>query len=241
MIVFLKFLIVLSVLQLALFTVYGGAAGMLPIWLFIAIISFFLCTKKGQVHIVAKRWFKIVFSIGIIVLISIEGAIISQGFLAYPTKEQDYIIILGAQIRGDTPSLSLKYRLDAGIEYLIMHPNTKVVVSGGQGEDELKAEAEVMYQYLVDRKIEPKRIIKEEESHSTYENLTYSFKLIEEDYGNNKAKIAVVSNRFHILRAKMQAEDIGKKVAGIGARSYPFLIINYYFREFFAVLKEVIV
>ena len=128
--------------------------------------------------------------------------------------------------------------MEKGYEYLEAHPKTKAVLSGGQGPDEIMTEAQAMYVYLVNKGIDKERLILEDESHSTYENLTNSFKLIDAEKEN--ATISVVSNRFHILRAQIQAKKLGRAVGGIGARSYVYLIPNYYFREFFAVMKEIV-
>ena len=56
----------------------------------------------------------------------------------------EFVVVLGAQVQGDQPSLTLKKRLDLALEYLTGHPQASVVVSGGQGADEAYTEASVM-------------------------------------------------------------------------------------------------
>ena len=88
--------------------------------------------------------------------------------------ELSTIIILGACVKGKKITGALQKRLDKGVEYLLAHDNTKVIVSGGQGKGEEVTEAFAMKSYLVDKGIDEKRIIMEEKSRSTEENLKYS-------------------------------------------------------------------
>lgn len=236
MVYFFRILAAFGLLNTLILSIYGGSGGMIPVWIGVTLIAFILSFKKNYSCLFKRLWVKIPFWIGIVCFIAIEGMIIWNGYMAEPQTSCDYIIILGAQVRGDKPSATLKYRLDRGYEYLEEHPETKAVLSGGQGPDEIMTEAEAMRNYLIDKGIDEQRLILEDESHSTYENLVNSFKLIDEE--KEMATISVVSNRFHILRAQIQAKKLGREVGGIGTRSYIFLIPNYYFREFFAVVKE---
>lgn len=227
-----------SLLNTAILTIYGGSGGMIPVWIVITIVAAILSFRRCYEYFFSKWWVRVPFILGTLCFVIVEGAIIWNGFAAMPKESSDYIIILGAQVRGNKPSATLEYRLEKGYEYLKAHPKTKAVLSGGQGPDEIMTEASAMYRYLVSRGISEERLILEDESHSTYENLTNSFELIDAEKEN--ATISVVSNRFHILRAQIQAKKLGREVGGIGTRSYVFLIPNYYFREFFAVTKELI-
>ena len=86
-----------------------------------------------------------------------------------------YAIILGAKVKENgVASLALQYRLDAAVEYLKQYPHVQVIVSGGQGKDEPMSEATFMYTYLVEAGIEENRILQEDDSTSTYENLQFS-------------------------------------------------------------------
>lgn len=102
-----------------------------------------------------------------------EGCIIS-GFSKNTDKELDYIVVLGAQLKTTGPSRVLQYRLDTAYEYLTAHPDTKVIVSGGQGSNEPASEAQGMCDYLVKRGIEPDRIILEDKSVNTEQNIRFS-------------------------------------------------------------------
>lgn len=145
----------------------------------------------------------------------------------------DYLIVLGAQVRGRRITNSLMRRLDAALEYLEGHPETKAIVSGGQGRDEHISEAEAMAEYLMNHGILPGRILLENTSTSTWENLKHSRAVLCE----SKVSVAIVTNNFHLYRAMKQGERVGfQNISGIAATAQPVLQLNYLVRECVAVL-----
>lgn len=149
----------------------------------------------------------------------------------------EYLIILGAQVRGTRITSSLKKRLDAALSYLEENPQTQVIVSGGQGKGEAVSEAEAMAGYLRGHGIEESRIHLENASTTTWENLKFSAKIV----GDMSAPLAVVTNNFHLYRAMKIGKQIGyRNLQGIPASSNSLFQVNYLVREFFGVLKFVI-
>ena len=147
-----------------------------------------------------------------------------------------YIVVLGAGVDGTVPSLSLRERLDAAYDYLIAHPQTICVVSGGQGDGEDITEAECMYMDLIRRGIDPERIWQEDQATTTAENLRYSLALIEERTGKRPTQIGLVSSEYHLYRAGRMAADQGVSAVGIPAHTgLTILRWNYYLREIAAV------
>lgn len=150
-------------------------------------------------------------------------------------SEADYMIVLGAQVKGNTVSRSLEKRLDTAVSYLRENPDTKVIVSGGQGSGEDISEAQAMYDYLIRAGISKAGIIKEEHSTSTYENIKYSRQLINDE----TAKTVIVTNAFHIYRSVGIAKKQGfTAVEGLGAPTDRILAVSYYVREAMAVIKD---
>ena len=172
--------------------------------------------------------------IGLIVLGIVEGLILSQ-FCAKPTEPAQYCIILGAQWKKSGPSRVLKYRLDKAVEYLEINPEVKVIVSGGQGDNEPIAEADGMCAYLEGAGISKDRIIVENRSSNTYENLIFS-----EQFINKKEdQVVIVTNNFHMYRAMKIAQKQGyEKVQGLAAKSVIGFLPNNLFREFVGVMKD---
>lgn len=184
------------------------------------------------------RWFRITFMvlvvIGTLFFATVEGMIFSQ-FSAKAHPGADYVIVLGAQWKQNGPSYVLQKRLTEAVKYLQENPDTKVIVSGGQGMNEPISEAQGMSEYLANAGIEEERIWKEEQSTNTYENLIYSGELL--DMENDK--VVLVTNNFHMFRALQIAEKQGyAHVEGQAAASYPAMIPNNMLREFFGVIKD---
>ena len=166
------------------------------------------------------------------IFIVIEARII-KAMLSRCDRCADYIIILGAQVRGKKITDSLKRRLDKGLEYLRRFPDTKVIVSGGQGPGEDISEADAMAGYLISCGISSDCVILENRSTSTRENFAYSRKFLDPA----RQSIGIVTNGFHMYRAALIAGQEGYRyIHMIPASANPVFQLNYLVREFFAVL-----
>lgn len=177
---------------------------------------------------------RLLFGMGLALFLGIEGLILSQ-FGAVPGPGADVCIILGAQIRESGPSDVLQRRLDKAIGYLQQNPDTQVIVSGGQGSNEPVSEAQGMQEYLIARGIAPERIRMEDASASTWENLSFSAKLI--DKGSDR--VVIVTNNFHVFRAVSIAEKQGYgAVQGLSADTHWGSLANNMLREFLGVVKD---
>ena len=171
----------------------------------------------------------------LLVFAGVEGLIMT-GMFANGEPELDFLVILGAQVRGSVPSRALKKRLDTALAYLEENPETIAVVSGGRGPGEEVTEAEAMKAYLLIHGVDEERILVEASSTSTSENLDYTGKLI-----GRKKKIGLVTNNFHIYRALKMAKKQGyTQVVGLAAPSDPLYQLHYLVREFFAMIKAAV-
>ncbi len=174
-------------------------------------------------------------SIGLLLFVIVEGCIIGS-YHAKGEPNLDYIIVLGAQMKQNGPSAVLKFRLDEAYEYLTANENTVCIVSGGQGDNEPCSEAEGMYRYLVEKGISPERILLEDQSTDTSENIAYSAQLIDKD----NTSVGIVTNNFHVFRGVHIARHAGfADACGIAARSNVYFQLNNMVREFFGVVKDV--
>lgn len=149
------------------------------------------------------------------------------------TKDLPYIIVLGAQVRGTKITQSLERRLVKALRYLKENPQTKVIVSGGQGKCEDISEADAMAQYLTAHGIHKERIIPEDQSTSTRENLENSARFIK----NLNQPVGIVTNNFHMYRAVQIGRQLQyRQIHALPASSNPILFPNYMVREFFGIL-----
>ena len=152
----------------------------------------------------------------------------------------DAVIVLGAGVNGTTPSLALQSRIDAAERYLKANPDIPAVLSGGQGSGEDISEARAMYDALTARGIDPARLILEERSANTRQNLQNSLALLPDDYHKT---VAIVTNDFHMGRVRLLLNAAGPgRVVQVPAKlPWWWLSANYYLRESFAVVNDQVV
>ena len=182
----------------------------------------------------------IIKSLIILFLVSfilIEGLIIVNGNIKN-IDDVDYMIILGARLYGEIPSHALYERLKVAEEYLHDDTDLKVIVSGGQGPDEYISEAEAMERYLINNGIDKNRIILEDKSTSTFENIRNSLNIIKENDNLEEPRVLMVTNKFHVFRSKLLANRLGSKAYGLAAEVPPTIVVPQYIREYFAVIKS---
>lgn len=167
----------------------------------------------------------------------ILAAVIS-GFMIHSMNdkpsEPDTVIILGCKVKGQRPSLMLKRRLDTACKYLKENNDVLVIVSGGQGKDEIMSEAECMKSYLIQNGISSDRIYKEDRSSSTYENFKFSKEIMQEY--NLGERLTVVTDGYHQLRAGMIADSLGIETNAVSAPTALWLVPTYWVREWIAVV-----
>jgi len=190
----------------------------------------------------AKRWGKALLLLvgggsGVLVLtLLVLFCLVATKLHAVPKENCSTLIVLGCQVRGTTPSLLLRYRIDAVAAYLTAHPEAVAVLSGGMGSGENISEAECMYRSLTEQGISPERLYREAESTSTQENLRFSKALMERE--GLRGPVAIVSSDFHIYRALQMAEDFGLNAQGLAASSkYRFSRPTYMLREAMALIQ----
>ncbi len=205
-------------------------ASLVPLAIIGILLVFRFCKKPVKIVV------SILVGVCATALIVIEIPIV-KATIEKPKPGADYIIVLGAAVYGEEPSITLQHRLEGAARYLDENPNTKAVVSGGQGAGEDISEAECMRRYLENHGTTSERILIEDRSTSTKENLAFSKAVIEADGGDSK-NIAVVSSGYHLFRAKTMAGLLGMQATCVaGSDGYPLYMFGMYLREAAAVLK----
>lgn len=176
-------------------------------------------------------------AVGLVVL---EVWIVRVGERDESAQPADAVIVLGAGVNGTTPSVALQTRIDAAERYLKAHPDIPAVLSGGQGPGEDISEARAMYDALTARGIDPERLILEEQSANTRQNLQNSLALLPDDYHKT---VAIVTNDFHMGRVRLLLNAAGPgRVVQVPAKlPWWWLSANYYLRESFAVVNDQVV
>lgn len=152
-----------------------------------------------------------------------------------PPSKIPYLIVLGAKVNGEEMSLSLLYRARTALEYLKENPETIVIVTGGKGKGENITEAEALKRFFVKEGIINTRILTEQQSTSTYENIRFAKELYDID------EAVIVSNDFHLYRAIKLADKVGIKGFPLAAETPKVVKSTLFVREYAAILKMKII
>lgn len=148
-------------------------------------------------------------------------------------RNADYIVVLGSGIIGKKVTPLLAARIERGMELLYSNPNAVLIMSGGQGPGEDIPESVAMAAYAVGKGVDAERIIMEQKSVSTEENLLFSRKLIDKE----APKIVIVTTAYHVFRALILAKQQGLKCVGFGAKTKWYFTLNALIREFVGYLR----
>ncbi|MGO3328441.1 YdcF family protein [Gordonia sp. (in: high G+C Gram-positive bacteria)] len=151
----------------------------------------------------------------------------------------DAVIVLGAGLAGDKVTPLLAARIDRGIAVFdaVAEPGREplLVLSGGKGDDERISEAEAMARYAIDAGVDEQRIVREDTSTTTEENLLNS-RAVLTDLGIPAPALTVVTSDFHVLRAASLTRRIGLDATVVGAPTARYYVPAGFLREFTACL-----
>lgn len=146
------------------------------------------------------------------------------------------ILVLGSGTNHCRPSPTLRRRLERGLDLARAYPQARVVVSGGVDPGFGCTEAEVMRRYLRGQGLDEARLLLEERSTSTHENLVFSRTLLEQaGLDPRHTAIMVITSDFHVPRSLRIARQAGyAQVRAAGAPTPRHLRWNAWLREYFA-------
>ena len=159
-----------------------------------------------------------------------------------PAFDMDYILILGCQIQSDgTLTKLLQGRADRAVWFAEKQKEAGgkdviFVPTGGQGADEVISEGQAIENYLIGIGISKDRILSEQKSVNTIENMSRSMELIRDNFDGRDPKIAFSTTNYHVFRSGVIAYKLGIKMDGIGSKTRRYFWINAFIREFIAEL-----
>lgn len=186
--------------------------------------------------------------VSVLFCIGILWAAVLTGFMLYganafgvraQTPKDATVVVLGSKVSGTTPSADLRARIEAAAAYLKANPQAKCIVSGGQGAGELVTEASVMREYLVKGGIDASRILTEDRSTTTVENLKNSLAVIKQN--GLSPDLAIVTDEYHEFRAGKIAENLGAKSYAVCAQTPWYIFSACYARELLALTNFLII
>ncbi|MEN9912582.1 MAG: hypothetical protein RI956_1026 [Pseudomonadota bacterium] len=239
---FFSFLLVLNALTLLFLDVFNVGT-IIPLLLGSLGLILFKYRQARQKWLLYRPIYRLIYTvyrvglcIWLISLMLFFSWVIQPNTVA--TVSPNVILILGSGLKNNQPTPTLKARLDTGLIEARRLPSANILLTGGIGINQIKSEAAVMADYLIMRGIEPSRILLEERSTSTYENLVFSKALLP-DIDPLFTRIIIVSSDFHLPRAKAIAYQLNLPIVSTVGASTPLLIrYNARLREYFAFIKS---
>ena len=200
---------------------------------FLCLAIFFDKIKK-----IFPIWLKAALIFILVCVLGLGSFLFIYGVSDNVSYNEDAVIVLGAAIHKDVPSLVLKQRLDKAAEYHNENPNAIIVVSGGKGPQESITEALAMERYLISKGVPTDKIIKEEKATSTYENFIFSKEILDEHFSGDY-NVAFVTNEYHTYRAGEIAALAGlDSVCHIHSNTRWYSVLPGVLRECVAVAKH---
>lgn len=146
---------------------------------------------------------------------------------------EEVVIVLGCRVKGTIPSKALSKRCKSAYNHLSKNKNAIAILSGGQGADEDISEAQCMKNILVNLGVNEDKLILEEKSTSTEENIIFSKEIIDKLGLSNK--VAIATSEYHLYRALEFAKGQGLNASSLSAKSIPILRVSYFTREVFGI------
>lgn len=183
-----------------------------------------------------KKIILLFISVILLSLAVIQSFIIFYGVSSTPQKS-DAIIVLGCQAWGKSPSIILEERLTKAYDLYNSGYGKYLIVSGGQGKDETFSEAEVMKEWLLKKGIPESIILIEDKSTSTYENLRFSKKIMED---KKLASAVIVTSEYHMYRSLMLSGKVGIHATGGPSKTFLYFLPSADLREILSVIKSYI-
>ncbi|MCL2383113.1 MAG: YdcF family protein [Oscillospiraceae bacterium] len=204
-------------------------------FVFLAVISIAIILY-GYYFDEISKFLHIVIAIICVILLGIMTFLAIYGNLDVVQYDEDVIIVLGAGLIGEDVSRTLANRLDSAIEYHRQNPYAFIVVTGGLGDQTTITEAEAMKRYLIDRGVPREKIIKEDSSRNTFQNLSFANDILIEYFPEGFTSV-IITNDFHAYRAVRFSREIGMDSKHIGARTPIYTVPLNFVRETVAVLR----
>ena len=171
-----------------------------------------------------------------------------RGRTAENSGGPEVMVIFGCQVKPDGPSILLRDRLDTALAYLEEHPETRVVVTGGKGDDEHMSEARCMFEYLTAHGVGEAKILMEDRSRNTYQNIRNTLALLNDGpfwdaaVTPGQCGYVLVSNDFHLSRILMLWERATGRLDNVSTLPAPCSHVpsrvQMFFREPLALVKS---
>jgi uncharacterized SAM-binding protein YcdF (DUF218 family) len=150
------------------------------------------------------------------------------------SKHRDAGIVLGAALWDNKPSPALRERLNKALDLYRSGKIDQLILSGGLGNAEQQSEAQAMRTYLMKRGVPSDKMILEDQSHNTKENLRNTYVLLK---GKPIESLYLITHDYHMFRAMIYAKQAHLTVTPAPTHSSVLFIPYHKLRECAALWK----
>ena len=164
-----------------------------------------------EVILIFKIFRRILLWLMLAVLVAYGGLcarVLYEGRLQTPQKA-DAIIVLGAAAYYHKPSPVFEERIRHAVSLYKQGKAKKIIFTGGTPKEGFLTEAEVGAKWAIKNGVRESDILLESNSRNTLDNLKNSAKIATKEKLHS---FIVVSDPYHIARAKLMAQDLGLTV-----------------------------
>ena len=172
-----------------------------------------------------------IYLIGMFIFIGKQGMKNTTAF------NEDCALVLGSGIRGEKILPTLQFRLDKCLDYIQHNPEALIIVSGGKGRNETISESEAMKRYLISKGVDPNRIIEENQSKNTRQNMQFSKALLDTRFPSGNYSVVCITSDYHAYRASKLSKKADLTVSHYSAKTAWYLYPAAYFRETLSIIK----
>lgn len=161
-------------------------------------------------------------------------------FAPKSTGSEPYVIVLGAPVAENQPTANLRSRVETAAQWLRSHPEAKAILTGGNGD--IRTGAKVMFDLLTEAGIPAERLLIEDQASTTEENFQFSKAILQENGVPEDAPVAVITNEFHIYRARYNARQAGvSNLRYIPAHTSAAVHFGWFARETISIIRNLII
>ncbi len=144
----------------------------------------------------------------------LTGKVITGGMI-HDAADAKYAVVLGLALNDGKPADDLILRLDTAKEYLDAHPDSLLVLTGGNPGNDGRTEAAVMRDLLSEKGVPDEKMNLEDKASNTVGNFRNTANIIGTD-----EPIALITSDYHIDRAADTARKAGfNNIARVPAKS----------------------
>ena len=138
------------------------------------------------------------------VLVLLLAGRVLAGCVNDTAKPAENVLVLGMALEDGKPTKDLINRVQTAKEYLNENPDARLILTGGNPDEEGRTEAAVMRDLLRERGVSEDRMMLEDQAATTRENFLISAKMIDPN-----GEVVLISSDYHMERAVRMAKEAG--------------------------------